>query len=141
MKKIILTSVTALMLTAPIMSYAADDIHNMNIETSMKAMSADVKERIGDVKFKFGTGTGSTSGTEVFSNKRSNGTFKDVGESCNRAFYSDLIKMANEARESNKTEVVNVVSNWKGVPTSSTTTFVCADGLWMSGVALKGNLA
>ena len=136
-----MSTLAVVTLSMPVMSFAEDSIENMSIKDAMASMSPDVKAKMNGVTFKFGKGTGSTSGTEYKTVRRANGTFKDVSESCNRAFYSNLIYLAGEAKREGKTEVVNIQSNWKNNTTSSTTTYVCADGLWQSGVALKGNVA
>ncbi|APC97539.1 hypothetical protein [Francisella frigiditurris] len=78
--------------------------------------------------------------THTLVSPRSNSTFRDVTKSCNMAFYSDLIKLSKQARDLVRIVVANIQSNWKHNVTSSTETYVCADGLIMSGVALRADI-
>ena len=141
MKKII--TISALVLGLVSTSFASDDMHNISIKNAMDSMPADVKTKIGDVKFYFGKDS-APAGTKVVGtlmpSLRTNGFLKDETVSCNRVFYSDLIQMAQDAKAHGGTAVANIQSNWQHNTTSSSETFVCAAGLWMSGVALKADV-
>ena len=140
MKKI-LAMITITILSMPLLSYAADDIHNMSIKNAMKMMPDSVKAKLGDFKFNFASDSVPVTGdatNKVKTSDRTNSVFKDSVESCNWVFYSALINIKKDAQKIGGTSVDNIQSNWRNNPTSSNKTFVCADGLIMSGVALTG---
>jgi uncharacterized protein YbjQ (UPF0145 family) len=102
----------------------------------------DAQQRLGDsVKFYFGKqrtpavlerlGTDQTS-------QKTNSFGKTPETSCNWAFLSAMLRLQQRARELGANAVINIVSNYKNVETSSETEFECHDGALMSGVALKG---
>jgi uncharacterized protein YbjQ (UPF0145 family) len=102
----------------------------------------DAQHRLGDsVKFYFGKqptpavlerlGTDQTS-------QKTNSVGKTAERSCNWAFLSAMLRLQQRARELGANAVINIVSNYKNVETSSETEFECHDGAIMSGVALKG---
>jgi uncharacterized protein YbjQ (UPF0145 family) len=107
------------------------------------AMSAnDAQYRLGDsVKFYFGKqatppvlerlGTDHTS-------QKTNSVGKSADTACNWAFLSAMLRLQQRARELGANAVINIVSNYKNIETSSETEFECHDGAVMSGVALKG---
>jgi hypothetical protein len=107
------------------------------------AMSAnDAQGRLGDsVKFYFGKqatppvlerlGAGHTS-------QKTNSFGKTPETSCNWAFLSAMLRLQQEARKLGADAVINIVSNYKNIESSSETEFECHDGAIMSGVALKG---
>jgi uncharacterized protein YbjQ (UPF0145 family) len=107
------------------------------------AMSAnDAQNRLGDtVKFYFGNqptpavlerlGVDQTS-------QKTNSVGKSAEAACNWAFLSGMLRLQQHAREVGADAVINIVSNYKNVETSSATEFECHDGALMTGVALKG---
>jgi hypothetical protein len=139
MKKI-LSIIVATSLLMPILGFG-DDLANMDIKTAMDSMPDKVKTKLGNFKYVFGKNTVpvmSATENEVRVVGRTNAVFKNNLDSCNLAFYNALIKLKTEAEAGSATGVANIQSNWKDDITSSNTTFVCATGLLMSGVAFTG---
>ncbi|WP_150467971.1 excinuclease [Francisella sp. SYW-9] len=143
MRKSLISLVVASCVVLPLTGYASDDVYNMSIKNAMKLMPKDVKNQIGDFKFYFGKDskplTSSITGT-IHTSNRTNGVFKSYQKSCNWVFYSALIDLEKQAKAMGGNGVANIESNWKNNPTSSKDTYVCGDGLIMSGVALKGDV-
>ncbi|AJI55026.1 putative excinuclease ATPase subunit [Francisella philomiragia] len=141
MKKILLSLVAAGCFVLPLSVYASDDIHDVSIKNAMEVMPDKVKNKLGDFKFYFGKDSKpfdySAEGT-IYTSKRTNGTFKHYEKSCNWAFYSALIDLKEQSQAAGGKGVADIESNWKNNPTSSKDTYVCGEGLLMSGVALKG---
>ncbi len=139
MKKI-LSIILATAFLIPVLSFG-DDLANMDIKTAMDSMPAKVKTKLDNFKYVFGKNTlpvMSVKASDVRVVGRTNAVFKNNLESCNLAFYNALIKLKSEADAGGATGVANIQSNWKDDTTSSNTTFICATGLLMSGVAFTG---
>ena len=61
-------------------------------------------------------------------------------EACQWVMMSALIELRNHAQAVGGNAVVNIRSNWRNVETSSASTYRCATGFLMAGVALKGDV-
>lgn len=116
---------------------------NYNINQAMSSMPTKVKTQTTDFKFYFGKNSapaGAKDLGEITTSRRANAFAKDPVASCNWVFYSALLSLESQAKEMGGNGVANIQSNWKNNTTSSTDTYVCENGLWMSGVALKGDV-
>ena len=145
MKKTLLSLSILVLLSTPFMSFAKDDIYNMEVKNAMDTMPDNVKQEIGSFKFYFGNDSSPSSSTKVgkvYANGRTNGFWKGYEKSCNRVFYSDLIHLKKSALkiDPKATGAANITSNWKNNLTSSEDSFVCGKGLLMAGVALRGDV-
>ncbi|WP_245806462.1 excinuclease [Francisella halioticida] len=132
-----------ILLSTPMLNYASNDIYNMEIKNAMDSMPKKVKTQLGDFKFYFGKDSKPfeyTKGETIYTSNRSNGVLKSNLKACNWVFYSALIDLKKQAQAVNGKGVANIESNWKNNPTNNSKTFVCAEGLIMTGVALKGNI-
>ena len=77
---------------------------------------------------------------EVSTNKKTNAFMKSDQEACEWAMLSALKALQERALREGMTDVINITSNYKNRPFSSTTEFECGSGAVMAGVALKGTL-
>ncbi|WOE31262.1 MULTISPECIES: excinuclease [unclassified Acinetobacter] len=122
-------------------SYAADKMYNYNFNDAVNRAIADgVLD--GSVKFYL---AGTQSGGKlieagVVTNKKTNGFAKSAEGSCDHVLRSALIQLQNAAQQKGANAVTNIVSFYKSNETKSTTSYQCAKGTLMTGVALKGNL-
>jgi hypothetical protein len=73
-------------------------------------------------------------------NKKTNAFAKSDLQACEWAFLSAVIALQERARKQGGNAVVNIVSNYKNVITSSETEYVCGAGGLIAGVALKGRV-
>lgn len=139
MKLILTAALLAPALTLP--AQAADTKHMMSISAAMAANGAEA--RLGDgVKFYFGDQATPPVLEKLGSDKtsqRTNGFGKAHETSCNWVFLSAMLALQKTARQKGANAVINIVSNYKNVPMSSSTEFECHDGALMTGVALKGD--
>lgn len=104
----------------------------------------DAKSRLGDdVQFVFGDqkpvgkvlenlGSDKTS-------QKTNSVGKSAQTSCNWAFLSAMLQLKKRANALGANAIVNIQSNYKNEPFSSTTEFECHDGAIMTGVAFKAD--
>ena len=120
---------------------AADTMHNFNFQEAVQKAVAD-GTLDGSVKFYLaGTKTGGKVLEKgVVTNKKTNGFVKSAEASCDRVLRSALIQLQHAAHEKGANAVTNIVSYYKAHETKSTTTYECAKGTAMAGVALKGDL-
>jgi hypothetical protein len=118
-------------------------LRGYNINHAMNNMPTSVKNRTDDFKFYFGKDStidilGATKLGPVKTSNRTNAAGKSAVKSCDWVFYSALIDLKTQAEKMGGNAVANIQSNWKGNTTSSSTRYMCANGLWLSGVALTG---
>ncbi|TNF66742.1 MAG: excinuclease [Gammaproteobacteria bacterium] len=115
-------------------------VSNYDINQAMTGIPPDVKQQLGDFKFYFGKSAGWSAKElgPVKTSLRTNAFAKNPQVSCNRVFYSALISLKKQAQKLGGNAVANIQSNWKDNKVSSKATYVCDNGLWMSGVALTG---
>ena len=73
-------------------------------------------------------------------NKKTNAFAKSDLEACEWVFLSAVIALQERARKEGGNAVINIVSNYRNVVTSSETEYVCGAGGLMAGVALKGRV-
>lgn len=121
--------------------HAKDDMHNYNFKEAVDRAVAD-GTLDGSVKFYL---AGTKSGGKLIeagavTNKKTNGFGKSAEKSCDHVLRSALIQLQNTAKEKGANAVTNIVSFYKSNETKSTTTYQCAKGTAMAGVALKGDL-
>ncbi|WP_395947319.1 excinuclease [Caedibacter taeniospiralis] len=115
---------------------------NYNINQAMTTMPPKVKTETGDFKFYFGNNSapfGAKTLGEIKTSRRANAFAKDPVASCNWVFYSALLNLKHQAQAIGGNAIANIQSNWKNNASASIETYVCDNGLWMSGVALKGD--
>ena len=77
---------------------------------------------------------------DAITNKKTNGFAKSAESSCDHVLRSALIQFQNTAKANGANAVTNLVSFYKSNETRSTTTYQCAKGTALAGVALKGDL-
>lgn len=119
---------------------ANQGLQTYNINDAMKNMPASVKAKTGDFKFYFNesAGLGSKNLGPIKTSNRTNAAGKSALTACNWVFYSALLDLKQQAQQMGGDAVANIHSNWKNNKTKSSTTFVCENGLWLTGVALTG---
>lgn len=121
---------------------AVDSIHQFNFQEAVDRAVADgVLD--GSVKFYL---AGTKSGGQVLqkglvTNKKTNGFGKTAENACDHVLRSALIQFQNTAKSRGANAVTNLVSFYKSNETRSTTTYDCAKGTAVAGVALKGDIA
>jgi uncharacterized protein YbjQ (UPF0145 family) len=121
---------------------AADQMHDFNYQEAVSRAVAD-GTLDGSVKF-YLAGTkvgGKIIQKGLVSNKKTNGFAKSAESSCDHVLRSALIQFQNTAKAKGANAVTNIVSYYKANETRSTTTYQCAKGTAVAGVALKGDLA
>ena len=139
-KKLVLTAVLSLAGVAS--AQAADEMHDFNFQDAVSRAVAD-GTLDGSVKFYL---AGTRSGGKVIqkglvTNKKTNGFAKSAESSCDHVLRSALIQFQNTAKAKGANAVTNIVSYYKANETKSSTTYQCAKGMAVAGVALKGDLA
>jgi hypothetical protein len=82
--------------------------------------------------------------TKVFgqwpTNKKTNAFAKPDQQACEWVFLSAVIALQQRARKVGGNAVINIVSNYRNIETSSESEYVCGAGALMAGVALKGRV-
>ncbi len=121
--------------------HAADTMHDFNFKEAVDRAVAD-GTLDGSVKFYL---TGTKSGGKVIekglvTNKKTNGFAKSAESACDHVLRSALIQFQNTAKAKGANAVTNLVSFYKSNETRSTTTYRCAKGTAIAGVALKGDI-
>ena len=119
--------------------HARDTRHDFPIKDVLETENA--KAKLGGLKFYFGKQKHGKVKKRygVFStNKKTNAFGKSDQEACNHVFLSAMVQLRNKADQLGANAVINIKSNYKGVLTSSETTFKCGAGFAVAGVALQG---
>lgn len=121
---------------------ARDRIENFSIEEALA--SEEAQAILGQkIKYYFGDQPHPTIVKEFVehsSHRKTNGSNKSDKNACNWVFLSNLKEMREHAEKHGANAVVNIRSNYRDNPTSSTDTFKCASGLLMSDVALIADI-
>lgn len=122
-------------------THAADSMNDFNFKEAVDRAVAD-GTLDGSVKFYL---AGTKSGGQVIqkglvSNKKTNGFGKSAESACDHVLRSTLIQFQNTAKAKGANAVTNIVSFFKSNETRSTTTYQCAKGTAVAGVALKGDI-
>ena len=78
---------------------------------------------------------------EYKSNKKTNGVGKSEEKSCNWVLLSVLKTYQQRAKSLGANAVINIKSNYKSREFIDDENYQCGDGMIMSGVALKGDVA
>jgi uncharacterized protein YbjQ (UPF0145 family) len=120
---------------------AADTMHQFNFNEAVQRAVAD-GTLDGSVKFYL---AGTKSGGKVIekdliTNKKTNGFGKSAATACDHVLRSALIQFQTTAKAQGANAVTNVSSFFKSNETRSNTTYDCAKGTALAGVALKGDL-
>lgn len=120
---------------------AADTMHQFNFNEAVQRAVAD-GTLDGSVKFYL---VGAQSGgkmiqKDLVTNKKTNGFGKPAASACDHVLRSALIQFQNTAKAQGANAVTNITSFFKSNETRSSTTYDCAKGTAMAGVALKGDL-
>ena len=134
-------AVAVLSLGAIASAQAADKMYDFKFQEAVNRAVAE-GALDGSVKFYL---AGTKSGGKVIekglvTNKKTNGFAKSAESSCDHVLRSALIQFQNTAKANGANAVTNLVSFYKSNETRSTTTYQCAKGTAMAGVALKGDL-
>jgi uncharacterized protein YbjQ (UPF0145 family) len=72
--------------------------------------------------------------------RKTNAFAKADAQACEWAFLSAVIALQQRARKVGGNAVINIVSNYRNIVTSSETEYVCGAGALIAGVALKGRV-
>ncbi|WP_119343193.1 YgdI/YgdR family lipoprotein [Facilibium subflavum] len=115
---------------------------NYNINHALNTMPTDMKQQTEGFHYYFGKNSapfGAKDLGPIRTSRRTNAFAKEPVKSCNWVFYSALLELKQQAQALGGNGVANIQSNWKNNATSSKETYVCENGLWMSGVALIGD--
>jgi len=72
--------------------------------------------------------------------KKTNAFAKSDPQACEWVFLSAVIALQERARKEGGNAVINIVSNYKNIVTSSESEYVCGAGALIAGVALKGRV-
>jgi hypothetical protein len=73
-------------------------------------------------------------------NKKTNAFARSDLQACEWVFLSAVIALQERARKEGGNAVVNIVSNYRNIVTSSESDYVCGAGGLIAGVALKGRV-
>ena len=73
-------------------------------------------------------------------NKKTNAFAKSDQHACEWVFLSAVIALQQRARKEGGNAVINIVSNYRNIETSSESEYVCGAGGLIAGVALKGRV-
>ncbi len=124
-------------------AYAADKLLHHTIE-SAKANDSTAQELLsGPIKFYWGKQSHPAVAKKYGNyktSKRANGFMKSDEKSCAHALASALITFRDRAQKEGGNAVINLQSNIKNNPESSTTQYSCLVGKMMVNVALKGDV-
>lgn len=119
---------------------ADDNLLNISIEQALNAPEA--KERLNKgILFSFGDEDAAEiqeSFGEYRTSKRTRAFNRDDRDACEWVFLTAMLELQKKAESLGADAVVNIRSNWKNEQTSSPSTFVCAKGSMIAGVALIG---
>ena len=134
-------AVAALLLTAPVAD-ARDTLHKFPLEAAVAKAQASGQLAPG-IKLYWGTQkhpkpTAQLGPTRT--NKKTNFFNKSDQEGCEWAFLSAMITMTQYAQRVGGNAIVNIRSNYKGVPFSSETEYECGAGNVTGGVAFIGDV-
>ncbi len=139
---------TALLLCAILFSGSAarmaraEEVAMLSIQEAINSGRAQGKID-GSVKFYFGA-QAAPKARQSFgyfvANPKTNAFAKSEGNACTWAFLSALISLQNHARQVGGDAVVAIHSFYKQHDVSSDTQYECHKGLWMAGVALRGEV-
>ncbi|PLZ04488.1 excinuclease ABC subunit A [Burkholderia sp. WAC0059] len=77
---------------------------------------------------------------EAATNRKTNALGKGDEPACQHVFLSAVRALQDRARRDGGNAVIDIRSNYRGDETSSPTTFVCGAGVFVAGVALKGEV-
>src|SRR6516225_5087828 len=73
-------------------------------------------------------------------NKKTNAFARSDLQACEWVFLSAVIALQERARKEGGNAVINIVSNYRNIVTSSESEYVCGAGNLIAGVALKGRV-
>lgn len=121
---------------------ARDERIMFPIRDALDAPDAKAKLDRG-VRLHFGGGSPAVAAKDLGvwkSNKKANAFLRDDKVACERAFLSAVLSLQERARKMGGNAVVNITSNYRNVPTSSASEYMCGAGNLMAGVALKGRV-
>jgi len=121
---------------------ARDDRIMLPIHDALNKQEARARLDRG-VRLHFGGGFGGPVAKDLGvwkSNKKTNAFLKDDKKACEWAFLSAVLSLQERARKMGGNAVVNIMSNYRNVPTSSNSQYMCGAGNLMAGVALTGRV-
>ena len=72
--------------------------------------------------------------------KKSNGFNKTDKEACEWVFLTAALELQERVQKEGGDAVINIMSNYKNVERSSETQYMCGNGTFTMGVALKGTV-
>ena len=141
MKNIALTALACVVFGFPLLSEARDELLNVPIADALSAPDAATRLKLDQIAFRFGDEPHSEVEKhlgEYSTNKRTRALGRSASEACHRVFLTAMLELQKRAESLGANGVVNIRSNWRNQQTSSSTTYVCAKGGVMAGVALIG---
>jgi len=122
---------------------ARKDVSDFSIKDAMTHPQWESKIR-SDIHLYFGS-KNKPAVTRTFgeyrTSKKTNSFNKSDKEACEWAFMSAIIQLQQKAAKLGANAVINIKSNYDNIETSSSSTFKCAAGNVITGVALKGTPA
>ncbi|MCU1740181.1 MULTISPECIES: excinuclease [unclassified Pseudomonas] len=135
---------TLLLCSLPGLSQARDTVLNLPFD-KVVAEAVSTGKIDGSVKFYLAGNTPkgkiSVVSPDAVTNKKTNAFNKSDEEACAWALQSALITLNDAAKKVGANAVTNIVSFYKRNETKSTSTYECHAGVFVGGVALKGDLA
>ena len=131
--------VTIFLFCAPYL-YAADEVHLISIDDALKTnrhlFNSDIK-----LSFSSEAPVNIIQDKGYFvSNRKTDGYWRSLQSSCNRAFASAIISLQDRAVVEGGNAVIDIHSFYKKREMFSESVFECHKGGIMSGVALKGRV-
>ncbi len=123
-------------------SFAGNDVVMLPIANAINMPEA--QQKLGDsIKFYFGTQP-ATRITQTFgkfvANPKTNAFAKTEGRACERAFLSALLSFQERAASVGANAVINIESYYRKHAVPSQTDFECHKGVFVAGVALRGDV-
>lgn len=132
-----------LLITIPTISQARDTTVYLDFDKTVQA-ATKAGRLDGSVKFYLAgqtiPGKPDLHG-EAITNKKTNAFNKSDEEACDWALQSALISLQDAAKKAGANAVVDIVSFYKRAPYSDAKKYECHAGTFVTGVALKGQIA
>lgn len=123
-------------------AYARNDQEMFSLEDALNTPAA--KEKLNPaIKLYFGNQKHPKVVKELGewkTNKKTNGFNKTDKEACEWVFLTAALELQERVLKEGGDAVINIMSNYKNVERSSETQYMCGNGTFTTGVALKGTV-
>lgn len=123
-------------------AYARNDQEMFSLEDALNTPAA--KEKLNPaIKLYFGNQKHPKVVKELGewkTNKKTNGFNKTDKEACEWVFLTAALELQERVLKEGGDAVINIMSNYKNVERSSETQYMCGNGTFTAGVALKGTV-